>query len=101
MARGKGQRDHRIEVGQSVHLQCYLRQKGFKPSTGCNKRSTWNPWMKLLTKDPRAVYLRSFVCQSCGTTQTFTKRKHKTIPGHEKDAYCYKCQRKTKWLQID
>lgn len=56
---------------------------------------------KIRAKDPRAVQLRVFSCAECGRKIIHSKRFGRTMPGHEKTAYCVWCGKYTKHIQLE
>ena len=53
-------------------------------------------------RNPRAVQLRLFQCPECGTRQTMPKYKRcKTVCGHVKTAWCFKCMARRQFIQIE
>lgn len=48
----------------------------------------------------RPVQIRDFVCTECGTKATATKWKGKTVKGHAKEMWCYRCGKTTRHVQV-
>lgn len=45
--------------------------------------------------------VRTFVCPQCGTVMAAPKYKGITYAGHIKTMWCYKCQERQDFVQVD
>lgn len=54
-----------------------------------------------MSKDPRSIHIRVFICIDCCNKLVMTKTRHTTAPGHIKTAYCPFCKKRTVWLQLE